>query len=142
MDLTPPELKIKKTMETARKDLTRTGVLLFSVAMTISFLFFINIYNKTAYLDMLKEKISLVEKEAGDVDKARKVVGLMEESLDAGGSSVNILNEIHNITPSNVHFSKIYIEDKKRATLRGYAAVMSDVFKFVWRWKTPLILKT
>lgn len=131
IELTPAEFKIKKTMEAARKDLTRTGVLLVALAMTVSLLFLINIYNKTAHLDMLKDKISLVEKEAGEVDKARKVVELVEESLDASGSSLNMLNEIHNLVPNDIHFSKIYIEDKKQATLRGYAAAMSDVFEFV-----------
>jgi len=131
LDLTPTEVRVQKLMEEKRKHLTLMGILFTSIVMMVSLLLLINIYSKNAYLAQLKEKISKIENEANKVEKMRLQIALIEKRLDAKGSSINILNEIYKLTPRQIYFTNIDIEEKKQVVLRGRAFAMSDVFKFI-----------
>jgi len=131
LDLTPRELRVEKVMEAKRKNLTVMGILVASIAMILSLLLSVNIYNRSAYLAQLKNKISQIEKNANKVEKMRMEIALIRERLDAKATSINILNEIYKLTPKEIHFTDINIEEKKQAVLKGLAVAMSDVFKFV-----------
>src|SRR3989344_5112023 len=54
LDLTSSELRIKKQMEGRRKQITVTGVLVLSLIMMLSTLFFIVFYGKSSYLAGIK----------------------------------------------------------------------------------------
>ena len=131
IDLTPGEIRIQKLMEEKRKNLTVMGVLLASIAMMASLLLLTDIYNKNMYLAQLKDKISKVEEGAKEVAKMRIRINLIEERLDPKGSSLDIVNEIYRLTPDEIYFTNISVEDKSEAILRGCALAMSDVFTFV-----------
>jgi len=131
IDLTPPESRIRSMMEEKRKNLTVMGVLLASIVTVISFLFLINIYGRNTYLAHLKSKISQIEQTADEIEKMRVQVDLIEKRLDAKGAAINLLSEIHDIIPREIHFTNINIEGKKRVILKGQAEAMSDVFKFI-----------
>ncbi|PIU42461.1 MAG: hypothetical protein COS99_00120 [Candidatus Omnitrophica bacterium CG07_land_8_20_14_0_80_42_15] len=131
LDLTPAELRIQKQMENKRKQLTLTGVLFTSIIMLASLLLLINIYNKNTYLAQLKKRIAEVGGEAGDIEKMRTRIDLVKGRLDAKGASLNMLSKICELTPKEIHFTSIDIEERKQVILKGRALAMSDVFKFV-----------
>jgi type IV pilus assembly protein PilM len=131
LDLTPQEVRINKLMEEKRNSLTVTGVLLAAIALMCSCLLLANIYNKRAYLNQLKGEISRIKESADEVRNMRLRINLVEKRLDAKGSSINILNEMHSLTPREIYFTNINIAEKGQAVLRGRARAMSDVFKFV-----------
>ena len=131
LDLTPAEARIHKLMEEKRRTLTVMGVLFLSIAMIGSSLLLADIYNKSIYLRQLKRKISRIEKTADEARRMRLRIDLVEKRLDAKGSSINILNEIHKLTPKEIYFTGINIEEKRQAILKGRALAMSDVFRFV-----------
>jgi len=58
LDLSPPELRIRKQMEETRRQLIIMGVLVTSIVMLASFLLLLGIYNKNAYLAQLNQAIS------------------------------------------------------------------------------------
>ncbi|MCQ9207356.1 MAG: pilus assembly protein PilM [Omnitrophica bacterium] len=131
LDLTPEEARIHKSMEEKRKSLTVMGVLILTIALLFSSLLLGGIYTRTVYLKELQSKISKIEKTADEARRMRLRIDLVEKRLDAKGSTINILHEIHRLTPSEIHFSNINIEEKKQAILKGRAQAMSDVFRFV-----------
>jgi Tfp pilus assembly PilM family ATPase len=131
LDLTPSEVRIQKLMEEKRKHLTVMGILFSSIVMMASLLLLTNIYNKNSYLAQLKQKISRIESQANEVERMRMQISLVEKRLDAKGASINILNEIYKLTPREIYFTNINIEEKKQAILRGRAFAMSNVFEFV-----------
>ena len=131
LDLTPPESRIHKSMEEKRKNLTLMGILFAAIMMMFSFIFLGHVYNKNAYLLELKEKISQIQKSAEEARRMRMRIDLVERRLDAKGSSIDILNEIHKLIPRAIHFTSIDIEEKNKIALKGRALAMSDVFKFV-----------
>ena len=64
LDLTSSELHIKKQMEGRRKQITVTGVLVLSIIMMLSTLFFVVFYGKSSYLAGIKKSIANIEKDA------------------------------------------------------------------------------
>jgi len=130
-DLTPSEEHIQGLMNEKRRHLTIMGILAVSIVMMVSLFMFAAFYNKNIYLASLKEKISQTEKQAGTVEKMRKRIDIIDEYLDAGGASINILSGIYSIVPEEIYLLTLTIEEKKQTILKGRAAAMSDVFKFV-----------
>ncbi len=131
LDLTSSELRIKKQMEGRRKQLTVTGVLIFSIITVFSMLFSIIFLNKSSYLMQLKKSLSSIEKDALEVEQMRASINLVKGRLDAKKSSINILQEISRLTPKEIYFTNINIEEDKQTVLQGRAAAMSNVFEFV-----------
>jgi Tfp pilus assembly PilM family ATPase/Tfp pilus assembly protein PilN len=131
IDLSSGEHKIQKLMDDKRKQLTVMGVLFIAIVTMFSLLLLINIYNKNAYLEMLKQKLSKVGAEASGVEKMRTVINLVEKRLDSRGSSIDVINEIYRITPPEIYIIDISIDEKQDVTIKGGAAAMSDVFKYV-----------
>jgi Tfp pilus assembly protein PilN len=131
LDLTSRELRIQKNMEDKRKQITLMGVLAASVVMMSSLLLLISLYGKNAYLTQLEREIKKIEKVASLVDRMRQHITLVEGRLDAGKRSINISNEIHRLTPNEICFSNINIEEGKQTVLQGRAQEMSSVFSFV-----------
>lgn len=131
LDLTPPEAKIHRMMEEKRKSLTVMGAMFALIAMVLSSILLTDIYNKSIYLNKLKKNISKIEKTADEVRRMRMRIDLVEKRLDARGTSVNVLNEIYKLTPKEIYYNNVVLEEKKQAVLKGRANAMSDVFRFV-----------
>lgn len=131
LDLTLPELRIQRMMEEKRKQLTIMGILFTSIVMVISLLLLTVIYNKNVYLTKLKQKIARIENDANKVENMRMRIDVIERRLDAKGTSIDILNKILKLTPTEIYLTNITIEEKNKAVLRGRAFAMSDAIKFV-----------
>jgi len=131
LDLTSSELRIKRRMEEKRKRVTVTGVLAITIFMVLSILFFMIYYNKSMYLLELKRKIAKVEKDAQEVERMRMCTVLVTRRLDAKKRSINVVHEISQLTPKEIYFTNINIEEEKQTILQGNASAMSNVFEFV-----------
>ncbi|MFH1189730.1 MAG: pilus assembly protein PilM [Candidatus Omnitrophota bacterium] len=131
IDLTMGEQKVQNLMEAKRKQLTVMGVLIVSIVTMLSFLMLTDVYNKNAYLVKLKHTISKIGTEADDVEKMRAVISLVEKRLDSRGSSIEVINEIYDITPKEIYLTDINIDEKQSIVLKGGGLAMSDVFKYV-----------
>lgn len=131
LDLTSSEVRIKKQIEGGRRRMTLTGVLALSVVMMMSISFFIIYYNKNNYLIELKRAIARNAQDAQEVERMRTCIDLVKERLDARKRSINVLHEIMRLTPKEIYFTNINIEEKNNVVLQGRAAAMSDVFKYV-----------
>jgi Tfp pilus assembly PilM family ATPase/Tfp pilus assembly protein PilN len=130
-DLTLSEQKIGKLMKERRRELTVTGVLFISIIMAASFVILIFVYHKYSYLSDITQKISAIEDGANQVEQMRDRIELIQNRLDAQNSSINILQEIYSLTPKEIYYTRVDIEEKNQAVLTGNADAMSDVFAFV-----------
>lgn len=130
-DLTSNELRIQKEMEQRRKQITLLGILAASIVMVSFLTLLISVYIKNTYLMQLKKHIAQIEKEAGYVERMRKHIDLVEKRLDVRQRSINTLLEIHKLTPKEIYFLNIDIEEGKQTTVKGRSKVMSDVLFFV-----------
>jgi len=131
LDLTSGELRLQKEMEIKRKQITLMGILVAAIVTVGSLVLLITIYTKNAYLTQIKKQIAQIEKEASYVERMRKHIDLVEDRLDAEQRSINVLHEVHQLTPKEIYFTNINIEEKNRTILQGRAIAMSSVFEFV-----------
>jgi Tfp pilus assembly protein PilN len=131
LDLTSAELRHQKEMELKRKQITLMGILAAAIVTVGSIVLLIAIYTKNAYLAQIKKQIAQIDKEATYVESMRKHIDLVEDRLDAKQRSINVLHEVHRLTPKEIYFTNINIEEKKRTILQGRAQAMSTVFSFV-----------
>ena len=131
MDLTSNELRIQKEMEIKRRQITLMGILTASVVMVLSLLLLLNAYFKNTYLGQIKKEIAKIEKVADYVERMRRHISLVETRLDAEQRSINVLHEVHSLTPKEIHFTNISIEEDKQTVFQGRATEMSNVFSFV-----------
>jgi Tfp pilus assembly PilM family ATPase len=131
IDLCSSELRIKNDVEGKRKQMMATGVLALLGITILSILFFLVYFNKSFYLAELNRTKSKIEKDAREVERMRMFIDLVEKRLDARRRSINVIHEINRLTPPEIHFTNIDIEEGKQTVLQGRAAAMSDVFEFV-----------
>ncbi len=131
LDLTSNELRIQKDMERKRRQITLMGILAASVVMVGSLLVLFSLYIKNVYLTEIKKEIKKIEKVAGLVERMRRHIDLVEDRLDASQRSINVLHEVHSLTPEEIYFTNINIEEENRTILQGRADEMSNVFSFV-----------
>lgn len=131
LDLTSGDLRLQKEMEFKRKQITLMGMLGAAIVMVGSLVLLVAIYTKNIYLTQVKKQIARIEKEAGYVERMRKHIDLVEGRLDAKQRSINVLHEVHKLTPKEIYFTNINIEEKKRVILQGRAQATSTVYEFV-----------
>ena len=79
----------------------------------------------------MKRATAKISKDAEGVERMRLCIDLVEKRLNTQRCSLNILNEIAKLTPKEIYFTSIDIDEKKQAVLQGRAAAMSNVFEFV-----------
>lgn len=130
-DLMPNKIRIKKLVEEKKKYLTAAGVLCTAIFTMLTFLMFIHIYNKNAYMAQLKDKLAKIKGGAQEIEKMRRLINLSRERLDANGDCLTMLSELYEVIPDEIYLTSINIERKKQLNMKGRAPVMSDVFKFV-----------
>lgn len=130
LDMTPHDLRIQRKMEEKRKQLMVTGVLATSIVMFVSLILLTSIYSKNVYLKQLKDKIAGIESESKDVEDMRNKINLVANRLDAKGTTINLLSDIYRLTPREITLLAISISERDRATLKGRATALSDVYKY------------
>ncbi|MFH1199368.1 MAG: pilus assembly protein PilM [Candidatus Omnitrophota bacterium] len=131
IDLSGSHLRIQRMLEIRRKQLTLSGALAGFIVTLLSISLLVNVYNQRAYLLLLKSDIAKIENEAKEVEKARSGISLIEKRLDAKGSAVNILKNIHQLLPPQVYLSSLDIEESNKIILKGRGLAMSDIFNLV-----------
>ena len=65
------------------------------------------------------------------VERMRRQVYLVEGRLDAKRRSINVLKEVHQLTPKEISYTNIDIDEDDKVGLQGRASEMSTVFSFV-----------
>lgn len=130
-NLTPVELQLAHLVEERRRKLTLIGILIIAIVMMVSFLFSMDIYHQTMYLSQLNQQMAKINNEAKEVEMMRERVQIIEQRLDARGTSLQLLQELYKLVPKEIYFSHISIEEKNRVILKGRGYAMSDVFAFV-----------
>jgi Tfp pilus assembly PilM family ATPase/Tfp pilus assembly protein PilN len=130
IDLTPHDLRIQRRTEEKRRQLVLMGILATSIVMLVSLFLLTSIYVKNAYLKQVKDKVAATETEANDIKGKIGEIKLVEERIDARGTSLSIISELHRITPREVYLLSISMEEKKKVTLKGRANALSDVYKY------------
>ena len=131
ISLVPADVKLRRSIEERGKELITTGVFVFTAFILLCMILVSNIYFKTAYLKNLTTKYQALNQEAQKLECSFSMVSLVRNYLSNRGYSLEILAELHSITPINLELDDIRLDDQGRLSLKGTGESMSTVFSFV-----------
>lgn len=130
INLVPEEVRVRRSIEERGKDLIKTGVFVLTLFVLLFFILVSKIYFKGVQLSKLNNKYSNLAQEAKTLENDYLKIGLVKNYLNSRGFSLEVLTELHNITPEDVELTEIRYEEEK-FTVRGTADATSSVFSFV-----------
>lgn len=131
INLLPHEIKDKILFLEKRKELFKTVTLaLFAILVFVS-IFGLNFYNKKKIIDILDSQIEKINPVAKEIQDIKNKIAIINAQLDNENSCIEILREIHRITPSDIYLNTFLFEETNEVTLKGTSPTMSLVFSFV-----------
>ncbi|MDD5005126.1 MAG: pilus assembly protein PilM [Candidatus Omnitrophica bacterium] len=131
INLLPQESKDKISYLEKKKELFRTLYLaLFAILIFIG-LFGFNLYNKREIINSLDKQLVNIDPIAKEVQDIKNKIAIINTQIDNNNSCIEILREIHKITPNGIYINTFIFEEKKEVILKGTAPAMSEVFSFV-----------
>lgn len=131
LDFLPRDMQIKRKLEKRSKDVTLSGILLLTILMLFSALFAEKIYNKTRFLNALKQEVSRTDKEAGGIEKMKLRMDMIRKHSDKKYSPLNCLRELYKVIPGEIYLSSLGYNNGKEIILAGTSDTMSSIFEFV-----------
>jgi len=141
MDFLPQGLKQARQKRIKRKKLMLTGILILLVFILGGGIFLERIYTKALLLKRLNTQLIKLEEETTELKKEDLKIKLIKSRIDTKNSAIEVLREIHKVTPQEIYLAAIGFDESKQVSLRGSSVSMSEVFKFVKTLKKLPIFK-
>ncbi|MDD5466053.1 MAG: pilus assembly protein PilM [Candidatus Omnitrophica bacterium] len=127
----PDEIKIKRALEERGKDLIRIGVFTLTVFILIFFILLSKIYFKGVYFRSLSNKYQVLNQESQKLEAESLKVKTVRNYLSSRGFFLEVLTELHNISPLDLELNDIRFDEQNKFSVRGTSESMSTVFSFV-----------
>jgi len=131
INLIPEEVKVRKSIEERGRDLIKTGVFILTIFILAFFILICRIIFEGEYLKNLNSRYAILDKEADKLEKYFVRIGAVKNYITKRGSSLDVLAELHSITPLDIELSEVRYDDQGKISVKGTAGAMSSVFSFV-----------
>jgi len=131
VDLIPEEIKLRMSLEERGKDLIKTGVYIMTIFVLIVLMLVSKIYFKSAHLKNLDRKYTALSEEARELERDFLEIRIIRNYLVNRGHSLDVITELHAITPLSVKLDDIRYDVQGKLAIRGTAESMSAAFSFV-----------
>ena len=131
LDFLPQDLKEVRRNVIQRIRLIPVAALIFSLLIMGMVIFLEKIYTKALFLKKLDNQFAKLERQTAGLGKENSKISLIKSRITADNSAIEVLREIHKVTPQGIYLTNIGFEEGKLVSLRGTSASMSGVFNFV-----------
>lgn len=131
VDLIPEETRLRRSLEERGKDLIKTGIYIMTIFVIVVIMLVSKIYFKSTHLKSLERKYGALDEEARRLEKDFLEIGIIRNYLVNRGYSLDVITELHAITPLSIKLEDIRYEAQGKLSIRGTAESMSAVFSFV-----------
>lgn len=131
INLLPKEAKDRILYFKKRKELFKTVSLTVFAILIFLGIFGFNFYNKKKIIQVLDRQLQEIDPTAKEVENIKDKIAIINAQLSIEGSCIEILREIHRITPKDIYLTTLIFEEKNEVTIKGTAPTMSLVFSFV-----------
>ena len=135
IDLTPEEVKSRKSFEERTRDIIKTGVLVIAIFFLITGILFSKISFKNAYLEKLTSKYQPIIQEVKILEGSFKRVTMVKNYLSGGDYSLEILTELYNFVPGDLCLNDIKFDRSGNFSVKGISKSIPTVFAFVYSMK-------
>jgi Tfp pilus assembly PilM family ATPase len=141
LNLLPRALREGYRKHSERRELTRITVLAVGVVAISAAAIIRHLDNKATYLSQLKAMLGDVSRQAKPLEDIEKRFKALENQPDKRLSALDVLYELHRITPQLITLSSLTYEEDSQVILRGQTTEMDTVFAFVSQLEKLTLLK-
>jgi Tfp pilus assembly PilM family ATPase/Tfp pilus assembly protein PilN len=132
INLVPEALREKQRIKSGRRKSGMILALLLGIILLAFGIFARAFHIRELYLSYLNTEIGKTSPLAKEVENMLEKVRLVAARRQIRGSCVDILRELHNVTPQDISLSSfIYDEQNKMATFQGVSDNMSRIHAFI-----------
>jgi len=131
IDLCPQETKDSILYLQKKRELFKTVVLGACAILVFASMLSFNFYHKKQFIEMLDEQIDKIEPTANEIQAIKNKIDIINAQLNNKNSCIEILKELHLITPADIKLNTFLFEESNNVALKGTAPTMSLVFSFV-----------
>lgn len=127
-NLTPESVRLRDGLEKKARSLTAFGMLVMAVLVSLSMYATLKLYMELGHLAKLRAELSKTSKSAWEVEREEAVINKVKSRQDPRFSMVNLLSEIHSLTPENVSFDALDVDTATdQVRLVGSGGARGDV---------------
>ncbi|MFH1621949.1 MAG: pilus assembly protein PilM [Candidatus Omnitrophota bacterium] len=131
INLCPQEIKNKILYLEKKNQLVKSLVSLLFGVLILTAVFTLNFNNKNNIISILDNKIEEIKPTAEEIQTIKNKIAIINSQLSTENSCIEILRELHKITPAEISLETFIFEDQGEVTLKGTSPAMSLVFSFV-----------
>jgi Tfp pilus assembly PilM family ATPase len=131
INLLPQHLQLVQQRKAQYKKLTRIGMLVLCFILCLTLFVTKKLHDKEVYVNILKQRLHAVAPEADILNKKARLARIISRQFKAEGSCLDVIREVHAITPQNLYLTKLIYDQGKGVTLKGSSPSMAQIFKFV-----------
>ena len=96
------------------------------IVLTVG-VFAARIYKSSSYLELLQKKIKETEPSVNKIKEKIKRLKFIQGRLNPAVSAIDIIHELYQLTPPEISFSILYLDEDNLLTLQGTSEVGSAV---------------
>jgi hypothetical protein len=126
-NLTPPEVHEGKQINRRRREWIMF-VLLFAAAFAMgAAVFGVELVFKKQQLSRVKDQARALEPAIREGKKKAALVGAFREKISERVMIARVMDELHRLTPPDVSYRSVYLDERNQLTLQGYAETGTGV---------------
>jgi hypothetical protein len=142
LSLMLPQVKERLRNSAWRKQQLRLSLFIFSIIFIGSLGVLKNMDNQAKYLERLKMEVRKITQEAASLEQTEKRFRLLQERSGKKASSLEVLYELHQLTPADISLVSLGYEEDKQLTLRGQARELNSLSIFVQELESSAVLRS
>jgi Tfp pilus assembly PilM family ATPase len=131
IDLTPEEIVKENSVSMARKRTGLTAALLAFLILLLLGLAAKKLFDKWLTLSRIDTELKTMEPKVAKVKRMAKELEIIKSEMTRKPLAIDVIKEVHRLTPEGVSFSMLEFESGKSLKLKGTALSLGDVFKYV-----------
>ena len=126
-----PEAQIRKVLKERSRELIVFGSLFMYLILITCGIYFEKMRNRESYINLLQNRYKTIAADSEELDLRFERIKRIKAKLDTKSSAINYLLEISKLLPSEITIVNMTFTRGDKVDLKGRAAEMSDVFKFI-----------
>ena len=129
INLLPDYMRERREKKKKMRKYVTTGILSIAMILLSLSVIFHALRKRNNYLQLLMRENRVMHPLVSKIDSKRKQLELIKEQLNPGSECLQVLSELHGITPGNIFLNNLVIDARNIVTLCGQAKELSEVFR-------------